>query len=34
MQSIIIHFLENAEQNYPWNFAKVEFNPLLLVLQD
>lgn len=36
MQRIIIHFLENTEQNYPGNFAKVEFNPLSLtfILQD
>lgn len=24
MQRIIIHFLENTEQNYPGNFAKVQ----------
>lgn len=33
-QSVIIHFLENTEQNYPWDFAKVAFNPLSLILWD
>lgn len=36
MQKIIIHFLENTEQHYPGNFAKVELSPLSLtfILQD